>query len=277
MSIRVRLGDFTFNGSMIDYTGFTLTALTGWDDLPDAKTEQDSWTTQDGNATPGTTLYDGRSITIEGYYLSSSSAQTETMMRRLRSLAGRMTTIYVDKGNGEFHAPVEIRGISVDESRYRGGAVFQISLLSPSSYQYGPSNSKSTSVRTGSGGMEEPLVEPLSEGDVGEAGFVVITGSGYAPTSISINVTGNMTDGVKITHVEENAVLELAYPIHDTDTVTFDYDTRRVIINNQSDITGYLKYDEWTNPTGEATFLFSPLVNTTSDVRMTVTWMEAYR
>ena len=74
--ITARLEDLEFHG---DYNpdGLVLTTLEGWDDLPDAKSEQDAWSTENGNATPGRTLYDGRSITLEGYYESASSASTE--------------------------------------------------------------------------------------------------------------------------------------------------------------------------------------------------------
>lgn len=277
MSVRVRLGAFTFDGSMPS-DGFTLTALTGWDDLPSAKTEQDAWSTENGNATPGDTLYAGRSVTVEGFYESTNSATTETVMRRLRGLAGSMTTLYVDKGNGEAHAPVEVRGITVSEARYRGKASFQISLLSPSSFIYGEERSAGTGPETEGEGISDPILEPLSEGEPGNPGRVVITGSGYAPSSISINVTGVMPDGVRIIHVEESGIVELKYPIQLGDTVTFDYDSRRVIINNQSDLTGYLTREDWTNPSGQATFQFLPLGDDYSDdSMMNVKWMEAYR
>lgn len=273
--ITARLEDLEFHG---DYNpnGLVLTVLEGWDDLPDAKSEQDAWSTENGNATPGRTLYDGRSITLEGYYESESSASTELMMRRLRGLAGRMLTLQVDKGNGFLHAPVELRGITIDEARYRGKASFQLSLLSPSAFLYGVSQSASTLAESAGVGIEDPLVENLQEGETGNPGRVVITGSGYAPTSVSVTVTGVM-EGVRIINMELNGIVELAYPIQEGDTVTFDYDNRRCIINNQSDLTGYLSVEGWTNPTGQSTFQFRPLGTHSEDAMMTVNWMEAYR
>ena len=167
--ITARLEDLEFRG---DYNpdGLVLTVLEGWDDLPDAKSEQDAWSTENGNATPGRTLYDGRSITLEGYYESESSASTELMMRRLRGLAGRMLTLQVDKGNGWLHAPVELRGITIDEARYRGKASFQLSLLSPSAFLYGVSQSASTLAESAGVGIEDPIVENLQEGETGNPG-----------------------------------------------------------------------------------------------------------
>lgn len=273
--ITARLEGLEFRGGY-NPGGFVLTALEGWDDLPDAKSEQDAWSTENGNATPGRTLYDGRSITLEGYYGSYSSAGTELMMRRLRGLGGRMLTLEVDKGNGFLHAPVELRGITIDEARYTGQASFQISLLSPSAYLYGVMKSASTLAESAGTGIEDPIVENIQEGETGNPGRVIVSGSGYAPTSISITVTGVM-EGVRIINMEQNGIVELSYPIQEGDTVTFDYDNRRCVINNQSDLTGYLSVEDWTNPTGRSTFQFRPLGVHSEDAMMTVNWMEAYR
>lgn len=85
-TITVTVGDITLYGDAGHE--FTLVSISGFDDLPSAKTEQDAWPRADGNAVPGTTYYDGRTITVNGYYATSTVEDTDRMMRRLRGMAG---------------------------------------------------------------------------------------------------------------------------------------------------------------------------------------------
>lgn len=157
-TITVTVGDITLHGDA-GYD-FTLTSLSGFDDLPSAKTEQDAWPRADGNAMPGTTYYDGRTITVEGYYATSSVEDTDLMMRRLRGMAGRLVTVTVQKGNATaLHCDAEVRSMTVDEYRYRGKAAFQIGLLSPSPYLLAPLRSATTGVPTDGIGILDPLTD----------------------------------------------------------------------------------------------------------------------
>lgn len=275
-TITVTVGDITLYGDA-GYE-FTLVSLSGFDDLPSAKTEQDSWPRADGNAVPGVTYYEGRTITVNGYYSSSTVEETDMMMRRLRGMAGRLVTVTVRKGAGEpLSCEAELRSLTVDEAPYRGKAMFQLGLLAPSPYLYGPSNTVTVGVPTDGEGILDPLTDPLTEGEVGNPGRVVITGSGFAPSHLVVKVSGGLSEGVRIHCVETGEVVEFHRPINVDETMVFDFDDERVLYQNQSDLSMFLTEEDWFRPSGEATIQFTPLGVRTGKPMMTVEWREAWR
>lgn len=275
-TITVTVGDITLHGDA-GYD-FTLTSISGFDDLPSAKTEQDAWPRADGNAMPGTTYYDGRTITVEGYYATSSVEDTDLMMRRLRGMAGRLVTVTVQKGNATaLHCDAEVRSMTVDEYRYRGKAAFQIGLLAPSPYLLAPLRSATTGVPTDGVGILDPLTDPLTEGEVGNPGRVNITGSGYAPTHLVVKVSGGLSEGVRIHCVETGEAVEFHRQINPDETMVFDFDDERVLFQNQSDLSMFLTEENWFRPTGDCTIQFTPLGVQSGTPTMTVEWNEAWR
>lgn len=270
------MGDITLYGDAGHE--FTLVSMSGFDDLPSAKTEQDSWARADGNAIPGTTYYDGRTITINGYYATSTVEGTDEMMRRLRGMAGRLVPVTVRKGAGiALSCDAELRSMTVDEYRYRGKAAFQIGLLAPSPYLYGPLRSQTVGVPTDGEGITDPLLDPLSEGEVGNPGRVAITGSGFAPTHLVVKIRGGLSEGVRIHCVETGEAVEFHRQINPDETMVFDFADERVLFQNQSDLSMFLTEENWFRPSGDATIQFTPLGVQSGEPTMTVEWKEAWR
>jgi hypothetical protein len=275
-TITVTVGDITLYGDAGHE--FTLVSMSGFDDLPSAKTEQDSWARADGNAIPGTTYYDGRTITVNGYYATSTVEDTDEMMRRLRGMAGRLVTVTVQKGAGvALSCDAELRSMTVDEYRYRGKAAFQIGLLAPSPYLYGPLRSQTVGVPTDGEGITDPLLDPLSEGEVGNPGRVAITGSGFAPTHLVVKIRGGLSEGVRIHCIETGEAVEFHRQINPDETMMFDFDDERVLFQNQSDLSMFLTEENWFHPYGDATIQFTPLGVQSGTPSMTVEWKEAWR
>lgn len=270
------MGDITLYGDAGHE--FTLVSMSGFDDLPDAKTEQDAWARADGNAVPGMTYYGGRTITVNGYYAAGTVEEADVKMRRLRGMAGRLVPVTVRKGDGvELTAEAELRSMTVDELRYRGQAQFQLGLLAPSPYLYGPLCSQTVGVPTDGAGIADPLLDPLSEGAVGNPGRVVVTGSGFAPTHLVVKVKGGLSEGVRIHCVETGEAVEFHRQINPDETMVFDFDDERVLFQNQSDLSMFLSEENWFRPTGGATIQFTPLGVQTGTPSMTVEWKEAWR
>lgn len=269
------MGDITFYGD--GGHGFTLVSLSGFDDLPSAKTEQDSWGGADGNAIPGRTYYEGRTITVNGYYDGSTVEETDMMMRRLRGMAGRMVTVTVRKGAGvALSCEAELRSMSVDEYRYRGKAAFHIGLLAPIPYLFGPLRSQTVGVPSDGDGITDPLLEPLSEGEVGNPGRVFVTGSGVAPTHLVVKIHGGLSEGVRIHCIETGEAVEFHRQINPDETMVFDFDNERVLFQNQSDLSMFLTEENWFRPTGDCTIQFTPLGVQSGTPSMTVEWKEAW-
>lgn len=275
-TITVTVGDITFYGDAGHE--FTLLSMSGFDDLPQAKTSQDPWPRGDGNAVPGTTYYDGRTITINGYYAGGTVEEADATMRRLRGMAGRLITVTVKKNAGiALSCEAELRSLTVDEYRYRGNARFQLGLLAPSPYLYGPVQSRTVGVPTDGTGIVDPLADPLTEGEPGNPGRVVITGSGYAPTHLVVKVKGGLSEGVRIHCIETGEAIEFRRQINPDETMVFDFDDERVLFQNQSDLSMFLTEENWFRPVGAATLQFTPLGVQSGMPSMTVEWKEAWR
>lgn len=275
-TITVTVGDITLYGDAGHE--FTLVSMSGFDDLPSAKTEHDSWARADGNAIPGTTYYDGRTITVNGYYSTRTVEDTDEMMRRLRGMAGHLVTVTVQKGAGvALSCDAELRSMTVDEYRYRGKAAFQIGLLAPSPYLYGPLRSQTVGVPTDGTGITDPLLDPLSEGEVGNPGRVAITGSSFAPTHLVVKIHGGLSEGVRIHCIETGEAIEFHRQINPDETMVFDFDDERVLFQNQSDLSMFLTEENWFRPSGDATIQFTPLGVQSGTPTMTVEWKEAWR
>lgn len=275
-TITVTVGDITFYGDAGHE--FTLVSLSGFDDLPAAKNSQDPWPRADGNAIPGTTFYEGRTITLNGYYAADTVEETDMMMRRLRGMAGRLLPVTVRKGAGSaLSCDAELRSMTVDEYRYRGKAGFQIGLLAPSPYLYGPLQSQTVGVPKDGTGLMEPLTEPLAEGEVGNPGRVVVTGSGCAPSHLVVKVRGGLSEGVRLHCVETGEAVEFRRPINADETMAFDFDDERVLFQHQSDLSMFLTEENWFHPSGDVTIQFTPLGRQSGTPEMTVEWKEAWR
>lgn len=275
-TITVTVGDITLYGDAGHE--FTLVSMSGFDDLPSAKTEQDAWARADGNAVPGTTYYDGRTITVNGYYSTGTVEAADEMMRRLRGMAGRLVPVTVRKGAGEaLSCDAELRSLTVDEYRYRGKAAFQIGLLAPSPYLYGPLHSQTVGVPTDGEGITDPLLDPLKEGEVGNPGRVSVTGSGFAPTHLVVKIRGGLAEGVRIHCVETGEAVEFHRQINPDETMVFDFDNERVLFQNQSDLSMFLTEENWFRPMGDAMIQFTPLGVQSGEPMMTVEWKEAWR
>lgn len=275
-TITVTVGDITLYGDAGHQ--FTLVSLSGFDDLPSAKTEQDPWARADGNAIPGRTFYNGRTITINGYYSTGTVENTDEMMRRLRGMAGRLVTVAVQKGaGGVLSCEAELRSMTVDEYRYRGKAAFQIGLLAPSPYLYGPLRSQTVGVPTDGTGITSPLLDPLAEGKVSNPGRVTITGSGFAPSHLVVKISGGLSEGVRIHCVETGEAVEFHRRINPDETMVFDFDDERVLLQNQSDLSMFLTEEDWFRPMSDATIQFTPLGVQSGTPTMTVEWKEAWR
>lgn len=275
-TITVTVGDITLYGDAGHE--YTLVSMSGFDDLPSAKTEQDPWGRTDGNATPGTTYYNGRTITVNGYCAAGTVEAVDAMMRHIRGMAGRLVTVTVMKGAGvALSCEAELRSMTVDEYRYRGKAGFQIGLLAPSPYLYGPLQSQTVGVPTDGTGITDPLLEPLTEGEVGNPGRVVITGSGFAPSHLIVKISGGLSEGVRIHCIESGEAVEFHRQINPGETMVFDFDNERVLFQNQSDLSMFLTEENWFRPTGNATIQFTPLGLQSGTPKMTVEWKEAWR
>lgn len=257
-----------------------LTRLSGWDDLPSAKNEQESWPHSHGNAATSNTWYDGRSITVEGAYVPSDGSSVERKVRELRALGGSMVNVGVYRDGVWLWTRAEIRGITSTLGVVNRYATFQISLLAPNTALYGESQSQTVSYTPLSDiGIKSPLTSPLEDGSSGMSfGTVNVTGSGFFPTSVQATITGPFTNGVQLTWQSSGSTLYWEHPLGEGESIVFDFNDERVLWGDgQSDVSRYLTEIQWAHPAGDDLLQFEPEgIPSDGNPLMTVEWREAW-
>ncbi len=284
MTMLVRVGGITFTSDRS--SEWILTRLSGWDDLPNAKNNQDAWPHSNGNASIGQTYYDGRSITVEGAFVPSSSSNTMTVGQALRLLrsqgADGLVLVGVKREDDDWlWTQAEVRGVTSVVGVVGRYATFQISLLSPNTAIYSDRYSQTVIFDEGDGqyGITSPLTSPLSDGSAGRSfGAVSVTGSGVAETSVDAIITGPFTEGVRLTWQNAGKVIEWRHELTADQSIDVDFDNERIVIGGQSDVSRYLTVIDWWHPTGDDVLQFEPLgtSNLGSKPTMTVEWRKAW-
>lgn len=257
-----------------------LTRLSGWDDLPSAKNEQESWPHSHGNAATSNTWYDGRSITVEGAYVPSDGSSVERKVRELRALGGSMVNVGVWRDGVWLWTRAEIRGITSTLGVVNRYATFQISLLAPNTALYGDAQSQTVSYTPLSDiGIKSPLTSPLEDGSSGVSfGAVNVTGSEVFPTSVQATITGPFTNGVRLTWQTSGSMLYWEHSLDEGESIVFDFNDERVLWSDgQSDVSRYLTEIQWAHPSGDDLLQFEPEgIPSNGNPLMTVEWREAW-
>lgn len=257
-----------------------LTRLEGWDDLPSAKNEQESWPHSHGNATTSNTWYEGRSITVEGAYVPSDDSSVERRVRELRALGGSMVNVGVCRDGEWLWTRAEIRAITSTLGVVNRYATFQISLLAPNVALYEGSNVQTVEYAPlGSVGIKSPLTSPLEDGSSGVSfGAVNVTGSGVFPTSVQATVKGPFTNGVRLSWQSSGKTLYWEHQLGEDETIMFDFNDERVVWGSgESDVSRYLTVIDWAHPTGDDLLQFEPEgIPSDGNPTMTVEWRKAW-
>ena len=220
-----------------------------------------------------------RVIALSGACVADSAALAEEASDALASLVadGRLGQFTVANSRRSLSARVRLSDTPQDE--WLGDSAFRWSLqfTAPDFRRYGDAVTADTSLPSAGGGLVFPITNPLDFGEPGSSGRVSVVNDGNAPTEPTLTVTGPLSAGFVVTHLEEGR--RLVYPSAVGDAVTVDCSAGTATSGGQ-DRTGLLSVDEFfTVPPGAAaTFAFSTLGTETaaSPASLSATLSPAY-
>lgn len=186
----------------------------------------------------------GVSAVIDALGVDVYAIRRQVMM--LKSL-GKFPVTVID-GSGTFTAEVKVDGrIAFNVFDERGIADFDIPLTAIDPRKYGPTLTPSTGLFVSSGGVLEPLTEPLSDGTEGEAGSsgrVTLTNTGTSDTIPEFTVRGGMTEGFELIAIEKGARIRFERNIPSDTSVRVEMATGQAWIGD-SPVSGDITIGEW--------------------------------
>lgn len=248
--------------------------LADWLSVTSAKGGLSDRPVNHGSFNPGEWLRESATFSFEASYLGGSTVEALDALSMLRGLASSKTLVpmTVDLGDGAYTRFVRLHSIDAGDIHDRAVASVEVYLEAPDPLLYGALVTASTGVPTPGVGIADPLTDPVEEGAPGNLGRASVTNSGSASTSVRIEVSGGLSEGVQIQVMETGEVLRLDRLIPDGSRITFNSRTGRVVIDGQSDVTGFLTVDQWPQvpENSTRTFQFIPLGAQTGTPVLTV-------
>ncbi len=272
----VKLGGMVFPGSAP--SGWWFSELTDWLSVPDAKGSWSERSNAHGAFGAGFGWRGRVSPSFRVHFAGADGAEALQALTVLRGLAGHESVpMAVDLGDGERTRLVRVESVDVPDTHGRSVVSAVVYCTAADPLMYGATVSGSTGVPTPGVGIADPIVDPISEGAPGNLGQVTVANDGTAETSVRVTVAGGL-DGVEVTCLQSGRVLRLGRLIPKGSSVVFDSRTGRVALDGQSDVTGFLTVDEWSQvPPGLSyTFQFTPIGAVVGSPSMTVELDPAY-
>lgn len=275
----------TLPGLVLDNTaysdGFQLSDIEGWLDTvaPRDKGEEREW--GHGDYSQSDWYTDARYVTVTGIYQSYADPDgifaAREALESLHELTGFPLT--VTDPSGTRTAVVNLASkISWNADYAPGCARFEFTLKADDPRKYGVRQVASTGVPTAGEGIADPVDDPVSEGAPGNLARVTVTNGGRAPSEPVIRVTGAVSDGFELRHLESGRVVRVTRPILPGQVITVDHSAGEVWIDGQSALSAaYMPVAEWFQvpPDATATFQWAPLGTVEGAPTMTVEFAEA--
>lgn len=263
-------------------TGWFFSDLLDWDGLTEVKGGLRDRPIAHGSFSPGPALRQYAAPSFVATYMGATGADAAVAARKFTGALSGLDSLRMefqdDDGLALWRRVRVKRAVPIE---HRGGnriRRFEVYVEAADPLLYGAEVSGTTGVPTPGVGIADPLRDPVAEGAPGNLGRVELLNSGTAPTSVRIAVQGGLSDGVQVQVVETGEVLRLERLIPDGSRVEFDSRTGRVSIDGQSDVTGFLTVDQWSQVPAESarTFQFTPLGVLSGTPTMRVALFPAY-
>lgn len=282
-SIRVKFPNGLVLANDFFGEGLSLSTIDNWWDSTDPRLQNEARPTADGDFGETDVTYEPLYPVVIGRATYPSNPDQVFDARRIvfdLYTLGDTFPVEVTDPHGTYTAEVRIAGkIRWDLRIGPGIAQFEIPLKAEDPLKYGPRQTLVTGLPTSGGGVTEPLTEPLSEGVPGRLGRVVVTNSGNAPTLVRFTVTGGLSGGFEIIHVERALRIRVERQILQGSVVEVDQGSGQVWLDGQSPISGDLVISDWwaLQPGETATIQFVGLGMPTGDPTLTAIFASAER
>lgn len=227
----VRLGDVVFN--QVDDSGvvWSLTKITGWNDVPAAVGDVNQRTAEHGGW-PAPAYLPPRMVEIEGQIETATHAQMHQAVERLNTAVSLdLALLTVTEAHLSRQAMVRQSGpvLTVDELATR--RTFSLSVVAPDPRKYAVDVvTDSTGLPSTAGGLTLPFTLPATLDATMTSGRVTTVNAGNFPTPPVLVVRGPCPP-FRITHMGQGATLRYHEAVGPGRFVHIDTANRRVLLD----------------------------------------------
>ena len=261
--------------------GFQLSDIEGWWDSADPRIDSEPREFGHGDFGQDDVFQGARFVTVTGTFQSYSDPDAifsaRDTLTALHEVGVFPFTVTDPRAQGTVFARLASR-VSWDEDYAPGCARFEFTVKADDPRVYGPAQVGSTGVPTAGIGVADPIIDPFSEGAPGNLGRVTVVNTGTAPSEPRVRVTGGLSGGFELRHIEVGRVIRVTREIFDGSFVDIDMGSGAVWIDDQSPVPASdVPVSEWVSvaPGATATLQFTPLGVVTGTPTMTVEWAVA--
>lgn len=276
--IRVELPGLTLDNEFQETTAY-LRDLRNWHNASETIRESEQRESGYGMFQDDDPAEAGRFPIVYGKLLAYREGDVWELRRQVMSLKSlKSFEMRVTDPSGAKRAQVAISGQIQFDIMDDGWCEFEIPLEAEDPRLYGPRVTAETGIPTSGVGIADPMLDPLQEGEEGNAGRVRLQNTGTAPSEPSTIVHGGVSGGFDLLCIESSRVVTVTRPIPDGSFVLIDHARGEVWLDGESLLpTTYIPSAEWfeVGPGESCTIQWRPLGALTGTPRMVVEFAEA--
>lgn len=267
-----------------DMFGFGFTENADWYRTSDSKTDIDERVSADGGFDIDRDWRTSLAVSVSGWYRGKTRSDVRAARNQLALAVaqGRMIVMRFTDEDESTERTLSVRSVTPDDDRGALFFRFAIDAVAPDQKRY--SQADDFGPVTGpvsGGGLFFPLGTSPAYWDFGQdgsSGRVEITNYGTADAFPFISVTGGLSGGFIVTDVTTGKQVIFNNLIPDGSIITINQRTGQVLIDGQSDQSGYItSWDFFSIGPGETHIIqFSPVGTSTGAPSATFTFQSAY-
>ncbi|PRB08620.1 hypothetical protein CQ047_12125 [Microbacterium sp. MYb72] len=250
----LQVGPITFaeTGS----TGWVFSDLIDWFGLTDNKEEAEERPQGHGAFATAKALRTSRAISFNASYLGSTEEEIEDAYDTLAAVGAEGPVdaiVTTSRGRSGRRVNVQVSSAADHHGRSTGKAAVDMIAADPRRYQVDADVPWIwASPPTAGAGLVWPAVWPLIWPGGGTSGRITLTNSGKAPSAPMFRLLGGFSSAL-ITTVETGARIGLDRLVPSGSFVDIDTEQHRATIDDQSDVSRWLRWREWALiPAGES-------------------------
>jgi hypothetical protein len=251
MSTTIQLDSIVFSDS--DVEGWAFLSLTDWWGSTANKVEARERPQAHGSFQRARSLRSSRAISFVARYRGADHLEVERAFDALSATGAETPVVMrVTTEDGSWWRWVSVEAVTPESTRNRWFGQATVDVLAEDGRRYADASWLSTAPPTEGAGLEWPAVWPAVWPGGGVDGRVTLANTGRAPSAPSFQLKGGF-DTATVTCMETGARIGFDRYVPPGSTVLIDTATRRAVIDDQSDVSRWLRFREWeTVPPGSS-------------------------
>lgn len=242
----IQLGEITF--ADVSYDGWSFWDLIDWWGNTSDKSEVVERPQAHGAFGVSRSLRESRAISFQATFIGSSQADTENAFDAIAAVgATGPVQMIVTTPAGRSARTVTVEKVTPANHRGRKYGRVAVDVIARDPRRYAVSEDVpwvTTEPPSPGAGLLWPAVWPLIWPAGGTSGRLTLVNRGMAPSAPMFRLDGGF-DTALITTVETGARIGFDRPVPDGSVVALDTEAHRATIDDQSDVSRWLRWREW--------------------------------